>query len=90
MATYDSATDAELRKLANRDAAALLRSPFIEKDEIIVDLPTPVHISAKASAGSLSIGQVTVIQTMKSARSNAVGTIHAMDKANRILVRWEC
>ena len=89
MATDESATDAELLKLANRDAAALLRSPFIKKDESTVNLPTPVHVSAKASADSLSIGQVSVMQTVKNAKSNTVGTVHAVDKANRILVRWD-
>ena len=89
MATDESATDAELLKLANRDAAALLRSPFIKKDESTVNLPTPVHVSAKAFAGSLSIGQVSVMQTVRNARSNAVGTVHAVDKNKRILVRWD-
>ena len=89
MATDESAIDAELLELANRDSAALLRSPFIKKDESTVGFPTPVHVSAKTSAGSLSIGQVSVMQTMKNARSNAVDTVHVVDKANRILVRWD-
>ena len=29
------------------------------------------------------------MQTVKNARSGAVGTVHAVDKANRILVRWD-
>ena len=89
MAIDESVTDAELLKLANCDAAALLRSPFIKKDESTVDLRTPVHVSAKAPVGSLSIGQVTVMQTVKNARSNAACTAHVVDKANRVLVRWD-
>ena len=85
----ESATDAELLKQANREAAALHRSPFLKKDEATADTPAPAHVSINALLGSQSLGQVSVMQTVKNARSGAVGTVHAVDKANRILVRWD-
>ena len=89
LAKDEAATDEELLKLAQRDAAALHRSPFMKKDKNPDDLPTPVHVSTGSAAGSLNIGQVSVMQIVRNTKSNSVGTVHSIDRANNILVRWD-
>ena len=76
----------ELLKAANRENAALLRSPFLEKDKS--KLPEPKHVSSRTNSEEKQL-TVSVMQVVKHATSDLLGTVNAIEKNNVILVRWD-
>ena len=89
-AADETASDDVLLKTAQREAAAMQRSPFAEKDAPPDKPPRMNHVSHEVTKSkSLNIGQVSVLQTVSNTIDKRVGTIHAVDKDSAILIRWD-